>query len=166
MEHTDYYKFMGLSRNASQDTIKGAYRRLARQYHPDTRASADAEDLFKELGHAYGVLKDPLKRAMYDSHLNQMSSGPKTKSAPVTNRTNPYRSTHSDNVRFSARRSLLFVFGPIMLLVGALVISDAFTRRDDMHAHNEIYPAKGGETNEVENNFIKTNLAATAKAWR
>ncbi len=166
MEYTDYYKFMGVSRNASQDTIKGAYRRLARQYHPDTRASADAEDLFKELGHAYGVLKDPVKRAMYDIHLNQLNSGPKTKSAPVSNRTNQYHPAHSDSVKFSVRRSLLLVFGPIMLLIGALVVSDVFTHRDEMHAHKEIDPAKGGETNEVENNFIKTNLAATAKAWR
>jgi curved DNA-binding protein len=66
MDFKDYYKIMGLERTASQDDIKRAYRKLARKYHPDVSKEANAEALFKELGEAYAVLKDPEKRAAYD----------------------------------------------------------------------------------------------------
>ncbi|WHZ12016.1 MAG: DnaJ-class molecular chaperone CbpA [Burkholderiaceae bacterium] len=66
MEFKDYYKVMGLARDASQDDIKRAYRRLARKYHPDVSKEADAERQFKELGEAYEVLRDAEKRAAYD----------------------------------------------------------------------------------------------------
>ena len=59
MQYKDYYKIMGLSREASQDEIKRAYRKLARKYHPDVSKEKDAEAKFKELGEAYEVLKDP-----------------------------------------------------------------------------------------------------------
>jgi curved DNA-binding protein len=57
---------MGLERDASQDEMKRAYRKLARKYHPDVSKEADAEARFKDLGEAYAVLKDPEKRAAYD----------------------------------------------------------------------------------------------------
>ena len=66
MDFKDYYNIMGLERNASQDEIKRAYRKLARKYHPDVSKEADAEARFKELGEANAVLKDPEKRAAYD----------------------------------------------------------------------------------------------------
>jgi len=66
MEYKDYYKIMGVPRDASQDEIKRAYRKLARKYHPDVSKELDAEDKFKELGEAYEVLKDPEKRRAYD----------------------------------------------------------------------------------------------------
>jgi len=66
MKYKDYYEVMGLSRDASQDDIKRAYRKLARKYHPDVSKETDAEQKFKELGEAYEVLKDPEKRAAYD----------------------------------------------------------------------------------------------------
>ena len=66
MEFKDYYEIMGVDRDASQDEIKRAYRRLARKYHPDVSKEADAEARFKEVGEAYEVLKDPEKRAAYD----------------------------------------------------------------------------------------------------
>jgi curved DNA-binding protein len=66
MEYKDYYKIMGVARNATQDEIKRAYRKLARKYHPDVSKEADAEARFKELGEAYEVLKDAEKRAAYD----------------------------------------------------------------------------------------------------
>lgn len=66
MKFKDYYQIMGLARDASQDDIKRAYRKLARKYHPDVSKEADAEARFKELGEAYEVLKDPEKRAAYD----------------------------------------------------------------------------------------------------
>ncbi len=66
MEYKDYYKILGVSRDATQDDIKRAYRKLARKYHPDVSKESDAEERFKEVGEAYEVLKDPEKRAAYD----------------------------------------------------------------------------------------------------
>jgi len=66
MEFKDYYKTMGVERDATQDEIKRAYRKLARKYHPDVSKEPDAEKHFKEVGEAYEVLKDPEKRAAYD----------------------------------------------------------------------------------------------------
>lgn len=66
MEFKDYYKIMEVARDATQDEIKRAYRKLARKYHPDVSKEADAEVRFKELGEAYEVLKDAEKRAAYD----------------------------------------------------------------------------------------------------
>ena len=66
MEYQDYYDTLGVAKDADQDTIKKAYRKLARKYHPDVSKAVDAEAKFKELGEAYEVLKDPEKRAAYD----------------------------------------------------------------------------------------------------
>ena len=66
MEFKDYYRILGLERDAGQDEIKRAYRKLARRYHPDVSSETDAEARFKEVNEAYEVLKDPEKRAAYD----------------------------------------------------------------------------------------------------
>ncbi|MDH3351546.1 MAG: DnaJ domain-containing protein [Gammaproteobacteria bacterium] len=66
MKFKDYYRVMGLDRDATQSDIKRAYRTLARKYHPDVSVEADAEARFKEVGEAYAVLRDPEKRAAYD----------------------------------------------------------------------------------------------------
>ncbi|WP_206606068.1 DnaJ C-terminal domain-containing protein [Steroidobacter cummioxidans] len=65
-EYKDYYKIMGVARDAGQDELKRVYRRLARKYHPDVSKEKDAEARFKEVQEAYEVLKDPQKRAAYD----------------------------------------------------------------------------------------------------
>ncbi|MFO7629865.1 MAG: molecular chaperone DnaJ [Prochlorococcaceae cyanobacterium] len=62
----DYYDLLGVSRDADADTLKRAYRRMARQYHPDVNKDAGAEERFKEIGRAYEVLGDPQTRARYD----------------------------------------------------------------------------------------------------
>ncbi len=66
MTNRDYYEILGIPRNASVEDIKSAFRKLARQYHPDVSKEADAEEKFKEINEAYGVLSDPQKRARYD----------------------------------------------------------------------------------------------------
>jgi curved DNA-binding protein len=67
MEYKDYYRILGVDRNATQTEIKHAYRRLAREFHPDVKpGDATAETRFKEINEAYEVLGDPQKRAKYD----------------------------------------------------------------------------------------------------
>lgn len=66
MTNRDFYEILGIPKNASMDDIKSAFRKLARQYHPDVSKESDAEEKFKEINEAYGVLSDPQKRARYD----------------------------------------------------------------------------------------------------
>ena len=73
MEFKDYYKVMGVARDATEAQIKQAYRKLARKFHPDVSKEPDAEARFKEVGEAYEVLRSPEKRAAYD----QLGSGPR-----------------------------------------------------------------------------------------
>ena len=67
MEYKDYYKILGVSKDASEKEIKKAFRRLARQYHPDVNPDdSQAEERFKEINEAHEVLSDPEKRQKYD----------------------------------------------------------------------------------------------------
>jgi curved DNA-binding protein len=66
LSYTDYYEVLGVPRDADPDTIRRAYRKLARKYHPDLNSDSDAEERFKELGEAYEVLSDADKRERYD----------------------------------------------------------------------------------------------------
>ena len=78
MSKRDYYEVLGVSRNASDDELKGSYRRLAMKYHPDRNPdSEEAEAHFKEAKEAYEVLSDPRKRAAFDQfgHAGVDSAG-------------------------------------------------------------------------------------------
>ena len=76
MSQRDYYEVLGVPRTASQEELKGAFRRLARQYHPDANKSEDAEERFKEINEAYSVLSDEQKRAAYDRFGHAGVRGP------------------------------------------------------------------------------------------
>jgi molecular chaperone DnaJ len=76
MAKRDYYEILGVSRGASENELKSAFRNLARKYHPDVNDAADAEDKFKEINEAYGVLSDVDKRAAYDRFGHQGVRGP------------------------------------------------------------------------------------------
>ncbi|MHB1415067.1 MAG: DnaJ domain-containing protein, partial [Chloroflexota bacterium] len=76
----DYYDVLGVGRGASEDEIRRAFRRLARQYHPDVNREDGAEARFKEVNEAYEVLSDPQKRRTYDrfGHAGMRGFGPGT----------------------------------------------------------------------------------------
>jgi len=82
MDYKDYYKIMGVARDASQDDIKRAYRKLARKYHPDVSKEPGAEEKFKELQEAHEVLKDPEKRAAYDQLGSRWKEGQEFRPPP------------------------------------------------------------------------------------
>ena len=75
MEFKDYYKILGVPRDASQDDIRKAYRKLARKYHPDVSKEADAEKRMRDLNEANDVLRDAEKRAEYDALAAGVSGG-------------------------------------------------------------------------------------------
>lgn len=75
MEFKDYYEILGISRTASEDDIRRAYRKLARQYHPDVSKEADAEARMRDINEANEVLRDPDKRAAYDDLAAGVTAG-------------------------------------------------------------------------------------------
>ena len=81
MKYKDYYAVLGVSRDASEEDIKKAYRKLARKYHPDVSKEQDAEEKFKGVGEAYETLKDPEKRAAYDQ-LGRHAAGEEFRPPP------------------------------------------------------------------------------------
>ncbi len=82
MEYKDYYKIMGVKKEATQGEIKRAYRKLARKYHPDVSKEENAEEKFKQVGEAYEVLKDPEKRVAYDQLGANWKAGEEFKPPP------------------------------------------------------------------------------------
>lgn len=76
--HKDYYKILGLKRDASPEQVKDAYRTLAKKYHPDKYTGPKAQaalDRFKDVSEAYEVLSDPRKRANYDAEVDPVAKG-------------------------------------------------------------------------------------------
>ncbi len=110
MKYKDYYKLLGVERNASQDDIRKAYRRLARKYHPDVSKEKDAEARFKEINEANEVLKDPEKRITYDALGNKWHAGQDFRPPPGggTRFRQEFHLNDNDNAQFSDFFSSLF----------------------------------------------------------
>src|SRR5688572_7530980 len=71
----DYYEVLGVERNANEDEVRRAYRRLARQYHPDVNKDTGSDSRFKEINEAYEVLSDVEKRRNYDRFGHAVPGG-------------------------------------------------------------------------------------------
>ena len=82
MHYQDYYKILGVPRDASMEDIRKSFRKLARKYHPDVSKEKDAEERMKEINEAYTVLSDPEKRAAYDRVGQGYHGGQEFKPSP------------------------------------------------------------------------------------
>lgn len=135
MEFKDYYQVMGVKRDATQDEIKRAYRKLARKYHPDVSKELDAEVRFKEVGEAYEVLKDPEKRAAYDQLGANWKAGQDFRPPPDWDAGFEFHGggfSGADSSRFSDFFESLFGHG----------FSGGGSGHADFHAHGEDAHAK------------------------
>jgi curved DNA-binding protein len=135
VEFKDYYQIMGVKRDATQDEIKRAYRKLARKYHPDVSKDSDAEARFKEVGEAYEVLKDPEKRAAYDQLGANWKAGQDFRPPPDWDAGFEFHGggfTGADASQFSDFFESLFGHG----------FSAAGSGRAGFHAHGEDVHAK------------------------
>jgi curved DNA-binding protein len=141
MEYKDYYKIMGVARDASQDDIKRAYRKLARKYHPDVSKEPDAEAKFKELGEAYEVLKDPEKRQAYDQLGREWRHGQEFRPPPGWEGGGP-RTHHREFTGAEAGRFSDFfesLFGGFGFEPGGREFHREFRARgEDLHARLQI----------------------------
>lgn len=100
----DYYKILGVSRDADESTIKKAFRKLAKQYHPDTNnGNAEAEKKFREINEAYSVLSDEKKRKEYDENKQrEQNSSSNSESQDVRKKaqtSNPFAGFTSQNFK-------------------------------------------------------------------
>lgn len=98
----DYYDILGISKTADEDAIKKAYRKLAKQYHPDVNKAPDAKAKFQEIQQAYDVVRDPEKRKLYDQYGH---AGPRPGPGPGDDPTGGFKrySTHSGAGGFNFR---------------------------------------------------------------
>ncbi len=102
MEYKDYYSILGVERDADKASIKKAYRKLARKYHPDVSKESDAEAQFKEVSEAYNVLKDNTKRASYDELGSNWQAGQDFHTPPGWEQAHAGFGQHGDAYRYSS----------------------------------------------------------------
>ncbi|HEY0801446.1 MAG TPA: DnaJ domain-containing protein, partial [Steroidobacteraceae bacterium] len=133
MEFKDYYKVMGVARDATEAQIKQAYRKLARKYHPDVSKEKNAEARFKEVGEAYEVLKSPEKRAAYDQLGQNYRAGEEFRPPPNWDSGFEFSGAGPGNSAYSDFFDSLF---------GARARSDAGNRGPFRADHGEDHHAK------------------------
>lgn len=139
MDYKDYYKILGISKEASQEEVKRAYRKLARKFHPDVNKEAAAEVQFKEIGEAYAVLKDVEKRKAYDNFDNNWQAGQGANQPPEWNsdfRRTSYGSQRASSEGFSDFFESLFGRGHgSSFTEGSSPLGrDYHARGEDLHA--------------------------------
>jgi curved DNA-binding protein CbpA len=116
MAHSDdHYRVLGVARDAGPPEIRRAYRRLARQHHPDRNAKPDGPERFRRLAEAYAVLNDPARRARYDHTL-----GPPARQGPEPATTAVH--TRRGVLELSAREARLAATMPLTLSAGQGVV--------------------------------------------
>lgn len=108
MQYKDYYKTLGVARDASQADIKRAYRKLARKFHPDVSKEPNAEARFKEVNEANEVLHDPEKRAAYDALGNDWRAGQDFRPPPGARSQQGFRFDQANTADFSDFFSSIF----------------------------------------------------------
>jgi curved DNA-binding protein len=112
MQYKDYYKILGVSKDASADEIKSAYRKLARKYHPDVNPdNPKAEDTFKDINEAYEALSDTEKRAKYDQFGSQYQQYTRTGGRPEDFNWSPWASGGQTTTQTLNPEDLEQIFG-------------------------------------------------------
>jgi curved DNA-binding protein CbpA len=112
----DLYKLLGLSRDASQDDVQQAHRKLIREYHPDVNPdNHSAEERFKEIQQAYEVLSNPEKRREYDKrfHTSPSESSSRPRAGAASRRT-VGSTTYTSTEQISRNRGPLFLLGYLL----------------------------------------------------
>lgn len=116
MAHTDdYYRVLGVARDAGTREIRRAYRRLARQHHPDRNPQPDGPERFRTLAEAYAVLGDPARRARYDHTIGAPAR-------QVTPRRAPALRTRRGVLELSPREARLAAVTPLTLTTNGIAI--------------------------------------------
>lgn len=127
MDYKDYYKTLGVERNASQDEIKKAFRKLARQYHPDmNKGDKGAEEKFKEVNEANEVLSDPDKRQKYDQFGSHWQQYGRAGGRPEDFNWNPWQQSGGGYSQQVSQEELEQMFGNLGGMGGAGGFSDFF----------------------------------------
>jgi curved DNA-binding protein len=153
MEFKDYYDILEVTREATADEIKRAYRKMARKFHPDISKEPNAEERFKQVGEAYEVLKDVEKRAAYDQLGENWQAGQDFRPPPDWDQGFEHGGTGFDDAQFSDFFESLFGRG----------------RSGDGHAHRQNdFRMRGADSHakvliDVEDAFRGTNRTLTLK---
>lgn len=147
MKYKDYYEILGVKRDADTSTIKSAYRKLARKYHPDVNKTKEAEEKFKDINEAYEVLSDKNKRQRYDSLGSNWQGG-----ADWT----PPPGFENFNFNFNQGGAQTFNFGG-----GAGGFSDFFSS-----LFGDMMGGMGGQQTQGFNNFDFSSAQRTSRGSR